>query len=72
MIIRNGDEFKVIGSGMVVLYDPSQLMHNNSKILEPGTPMTITNLVVSILADGDEFKLRERTFNIPPLESYVP
>ncbi|MFT5386803.1 MAG: cyanophycinase, partial [Saprospiraceae bacterium] len=38
LIIKNCNEFTVIGSGMVILFDPSQLTHNNEEILEEGTP----------------------------------
>ena len=44
LIIKNCNEFKVIGSGMVILFDGGKLTHNNQEILEEGTPMTISNL----------------------------
>ncbi len=69
VIIENGNEFRVIGSGMVVVYDASELMHNNEKILEAGTPMTITNLKVHILANSDEYKIQEAEVFIQPVDA---
>lgn len=70
VIIRNGNEIRVIGSGMVIVFDPSGLMHNNEKILDTGMPMTITNLKVHILADGDQFKIQERDIEIMSIDAW--
>jgi cyanophycinase len=69
LIIKNCNEFKVIGSGMVVLFDPSQLTHNNEEILEMGTPMSMSNLVVHILSNSDMFIVDERKLEILPLDA---
>jgi cyanophycinase len=67
IIIRNGNEFKVVGSGMVILFDPSQLTHNNHKKLDEGTPISLSNLVVHVLANNDAFTIDNRTIAISPL-----
>lgn len=69
LIIRKGNECEVIGSGMVVLFDPRNLNHNRYEELDPGTPMSLSNLTTHILANGDRFKIRERSLKILPLES---
>lgn len=69
LIIRKGNDCEVIGSGMVVLFDPRNLNHNRYEDLEPGTPMSLSNLTTHILASGDRFKIRERSLKILPLES---
>ena len=71
MIIKNCNEFKIIGSGMVILFDPSKLMHNNEAILEEGTPMSMSNLVVHILSYGDQFTIDKRKLEILPVESTI-
>ncbi|MCB0433482.1 MAG: cyanophycinase, partial [Mangrovimonas sp.] len=38
IIIKNGKDCTVIGSGMALVFDPRKLKHNNEKILKPGTP----------------------------------
>jgi cyanophycinase len=69
IVIKNRNQFKVIGSGMVVLFDASELTHNNFDILEEGTPMSMSNLKVHILANGDRFSIDERKLEVLPLES---
>ena len=70
LIIKN-NEFKVIGSGMVIVFDPSGLTHNNYEVLDKDLPMSMTNLTTHILADGDYFHMHNRTIKIYPLEEYI-
>jgi len=60
VIISEGNKFQVIGSGMVIVFDPSHMTHNTVNILEKGTPISIGNLTVHILANGDEFLIDEK------------
>ncbi|MEZ4854008.1 cyanophycinase [Flavobacterium sp.] len=69
MIIKNGCDCTVIGSGMVIIFDGSQLQHNNEKILEKGTPMTMTNFKVHVLANGDTFNINTKQIGVLPVES---
>jgi cyanophycinase len=68
IIIRNGRECEVIGSGMVIIFDPSHLQHNNVNVLKPGLPVSLTNLVVNVLANGDRFSLKTRKVKVLKLE----
>ena len=67
MIIRNGNDCTVIGSGMALIFDGSELSHNNEKILEVGTPMTMTNLRIHVLSNGDQFHIYRREINVLPI-----
>lgn len=69
LIIKNGNEFVVIGSGMIIVFDPSQIKHNNRKRLEERTPMTLTNMIVHVLANGDRYNISTREIKILPIES---
>ena len=69
LIIKNGNDCTVIGSGMAIVFDGSDLSHNNEKILKNGTPMTMTNLKVHVLANGDQFHINSRDINVLPVES---
>jgi len=69
MIITNGNQFKVIGSGMVIIFDPSDLTHNNVEILPIGTPMTMSNLTVHVLANSDSFVIDEKKIHVLPIEA---
>ncbi|MEY2924035.1 MAG: hypothetical protein RLZZ337_575 [Bacteroidota bacterium] len=69
LIIKNGNEMKVIGSGMVIVFDGSEIQHNNEKILKEGTPMTLTNMKVHVLANSDKFFIDERRVEVLPMSS---
>ena len=72
LIIKKGNEFEVIGSGMIIVFDAKNLTHNNEKILEIGTPMTMTNLVVHVLSSGDRFNIETRKVKVLPLDAEFP
>lgn len=69
LIIKNGNQFRIIGSGMVIVFDPSKLKHNNEPILEEGTPMSMSNLIVHVLSNGDQLFIDERKIEVLPLEA---
>jgi cyanophycinase len=69
MIIKNGNDCTVIGSGMVIVFDGSTLTHNNEKILKEGTPMTMANLTIHVLSNGDEYDITNRKVKVLPIEA---
>lgn len=60
IVIKSMESFRVIGSGMVIVFDGRTLTHNNIEILEEGTPMTMANLTVHVLANGDAYSLKDK------------
>jgi cyanophycinase len=69
MIIKNGNDCTVIGSGMIIIFDGSKLTHNNEKVLEEGTPMTMANLTVHVLSNSDQFDIKNRKVSVLPIEA---
>lgn len=69
LIITNCNEMKVIGSGMVILFDPTNLSHNNIEILPAGTPMTMANLNVHVLANSDCYNIDEKKIEVLPIDA---
>ncbi|QHI38143.1 Cyanophycinase [Kordia antarctica] len=69
MIIKNGNDCTVIGSGMAIVFDGSTLTHNNEKVLKVGTPMTMANLRVHVLSNGDQFDIKNRKVSVLPIEA---
>ncbi|WP_297797190.1 cyanophycinase [uncultured Eudoraea sp.] len=69
LVIKNSSTFEVIGSGMVIMFDPRKLKHNNEKILEKGTPMSLINLKTHVLANGDRFNLKRGKVKVLPLNA---
>jgi cyanophycinase len=67
LIIRNNNEFEVIGSGMAIIFDGRNLMHNNQEILKEGEPMTLTNMITHVLSNGDRFEISTRKISVLPI-----
>jgi cyanophycinase len=70
LIIRGGDEMTVIGSGMIIVFDPGYITHNNHAILREGTPMSMSNLKVHILSNGDRFSLGTKEVSVLPIQNH--
>ena len=68
LIIKN-NEFVVIGSGMIIVFDPKTLTHNNEELLSEGTPMTMANLTVHVLSNGDRFNIDNRKVKVLPIDA---
>ncbi len=66
LIIKEGKLCEVIGSGMVIVFDPGKLTHNNIAILKEGTPLTMTNLITHVLSAGDRYDIENRTVKVLP------
>ena len=66
-LVIKKNSFEVIGSGMVIVFDARKVRHNNHEILEEGTPMSLTNLKTSILANGDRFNIKKKKVKVSPL-----
>ncbi len=69
LVIKGGSTFEVIGSGMVIMFDPRKLKHNNQSVLSEGTPMSLVNLKTHVLANGDRFNLRKGKVRVLPLDA---
>ncbi|MDX1350979.1 MAG: cyanophycinase, partial [Putridiphycobacter sp.] len=68
-IIIKDNNFTVIGSGMVIVFDGHHLHHNNEPILKQGTPMTVTHMITHVLSNGDQYNLTTRMVEALPISS---
>ena len=64
LVIEHGNRCEVIGSGMVIVFDPGELTHNNYKNLQDGTPLTMRKLVTHILSRGDRYMIANRKVEV--------
>jgi len=71
IVIKDCNKCEVIGSGMVIIFNPRNLKHNNQKYLAEGEPMSLTNLTTHILANGDRFDLKKKKIKIRPMKLSV-
>jgi cyanophycinase len=69
LVIKNLETMKVIGTGMVIIFDGSELEHNTESLLEDGTPMTLTNMKVHILSNSDVYDRTTKTVHVLPIDA---
>lgn len=62
IIVRNGKEIQVIGSGSVVIIDGKYIEYNNIADVKFGHPISIENIVVHMLSNGDKFDTATRKY----------
>jgi cyanophycinase len=60
VIIKDGMEGKVTGSGTVIRIDGSDIEGTNMKNFTENQPFSVRNLKVDILAPGDTFHIEQR------------
>ncbi|WP_031427031.1 cyanophycinase [Flavimarina sp. Hel_I_48] len=68
LVIKNCNSVEVIGSGMVIIFDPSALTNNTESLVEKRSPMSITNLKTHILSKGDTFNIDRHQVEILHVE----
>jgi cyanophycinase len=69
VIIKGGDHFTVIGSGMAIVMDPRTVSHNNHERLETGTLISMTGLTTHFLSNGDIFSITDHTVEVLPIDA---
>jgi len=63
VIIREGQDIEIIGSGSVTLIDGYNVRHNNIADISQGKTISIENLIVHIMERGNKYDLKERVFS---------
>jgi len=63
LIIKDGNHFDAIGSGCVIIVDGHKIRHSNIADIPEGSPISLENIIVHVMVDGDSFDLKERTFH---------
>lgn len=70
LVVKGGDEMTVIGSGMGIIFEGSQISHNNYENLEVGIPLTLTGMKVHVLSDSDKYYIKDRKVRVLEVEEY--
>lgn len=66
VIVEKGYKFKAIGSSSVVIIDGSKVDYTNIANIKEGMPISISNLVVNIMAHSDVYEITNRVFKPVP------
>jgi cyanophycinase len=59
LFITEGNTMEAIGSGMVILVDGRNMVDTNLTDVEMGQPVSINNMVVHVMCDGDVYNLEQ-------------
>ena len=62
LLITEGNYLETIGSGLVLIFDGTQIRYTNIAELPAGLPISMENLVVHALAKGNAFVLNDKLF----------
>jgi cyanophycinase len=62
VVIKEGNKMEAIGSGLILIFDGHNIRHSNIADLSDGSPISIENLIVHVMAKGNFYYLRERKF----------
>lgn len=69
LVIKECNTIEIIGTGMVIIFDPGELEHNTEKYVKKGQLMSLTNLKTHILAQGDIFNIEKHQVKILHVET---
>ncbi|HAC15412.1 MAG TPA: cyanophycinase [Bacteroidetes bacterium] len=64
VIIREGNIMEIVGSGIVVIFDGTNLNYNQYGKLKNRIPISLSNLTVHILSTKDKYNIREKVAHI--------
>src|ERR1700740_604420 len=64
LLITGGNNMEAIGSGLIILVDGTQMRDTNITDVEMGSPVSIENLVVHVMAFGDHYDLKNKKLTI--------
>lgn len=64
VLITEGHKLETIGSGLVLTFDGHTIKHSNVNEASEGTPVSIENLIVNVLALGNRYNIKRRKCSI--------
>ncbi|MBP3193993.1 cyanophycinase [Natronogracilivirga saccharolytica] len=64
VLIKEGNLLEIIGSGIVVIFDGSNLYYNQYDKLKKRIPLSLANLTVHLLSTQDTYNIREKVARV--------
>ena len=64
LLIKGGTKMEAIGSGLVILVDGKEIKNTNLTDVSLGEPVSISNLIVHVMSQGDLYDLTSGELNI--------
>ena len=69
LFISKGTRMEAIGSGMVILVDGRKMSDTNLTDVQMGQPVSINNMIVHVMCDGDVYDLKTHQLKIHHLKA---
>lgn len=69
LFISKGSRMEAIGSGMVILVDGRKMSDTNLTDVQMGQPVSINNMIVHVMCDGDVYNLETHQLKIHHLKA---
>jgi cyanophycinase len=69
LFISKGTRMEAIGSGMVILVDGRKMSDTNLTDVQMGQPVSINNMIVHVMCDGDVYDLKSHQLKIHHLKA---
>ncbi len=67
VIVSEGYKLRTIGNGTVIIIDGRKIDFNNIAEVGFGEPISVENLIVNIMSNGDTYDLENRVFHGAPI-----
>jgi len=64
LLIKSGNEMEALGSGLVILVDGRHVSDTNITDVDMGEPISIKNMVVHVMSEGDHYLLSDHKLTI--------
>lgn len=62
VLVTEGRYMEAVGSGLIIIIDGHNIRHTNIADLKEGSPISIENLIVHVMAKGNFYDIKERKF----------
>lgn len=62
VLVTEGNNLEAIGTGLILIFDGHNIKHTNIADVEEGTPLSIENMIVHVMAKGNHYDIRQRKF----------
>jgi len=62
LLIKQGDIQEVIGSGLIIIVDGSNIRHTNMAAINEGDMISVENISIHVMVPGDRLRLSDRKY----------
>jgi cyanophycinase len=64
LLITVGNDMEALGTGLVILVDGRKITDTNITDVDMGEPISIKNMIVHVMSEGDQYSLHDHDMKI--------